>query len=128
MHRLVFSCLIFVSFSCPLLSRPVIDSNEEPYPFPDAKMNFAELSNLDQTYLLQNLPAFLRKHNERGDTDIFIKEALNPENYNLEESVKEVLLGKHPRPSLLSGLQSKDKKQYKKRGGNLSECFWKYCV
>ncbi|XP_075459400.1 urotensin-2 [Ascaphus truei] len=93
------------------------------------KMNLGEQSSLDQTYLLQNLPAFLGKHNLGGDTnDIFSKEGPNPGNDNMWDSNNEVFYGKHPRISLLSRLQSKDRKEYKKRGGNLSECFWKYCV
>ncbi|KAE8593289.1 hypothetical protein XENTR_v10019065 [Xenopus tropicalis] len=98
------------------------------YDFADGKMNFGELSSLDEDDLLHNLPAVLAKHNLIGDTDALLsKEELIDGNHNVGENIKEMLFGKHPRISLLSLLQSKDKKQYKKRG-NLSECFWKYCV
>ncbi|KAE8593288.1 hypothetical protein XENTR_v10019065 [Xenopus tropicalis] len=127
MQKLLLS-LILASFTDPLLSLPLIDSREIPYQFPDGKMNFGELSSLDEDDLLHNLPAVLAKHNLIGDTDALLsKEELIDGNHNVGENIKEMLFGKHPRISLLSLLQSKDKKQYKKRG-NLSECFWKYCV
>ncbi|OCT70695.1 hypothetical protein XELAEV_18037618mg [Xenopus laevis] len=128
MQKLVLS-LILATFTNPLLSLPIIDSREVPYQFPDGKMNFGELSSLDEDYLLRNLPAaVLAKHNLLGDTETLLsKEELGEGNHNVGENIKEILFGKHPRISLLSLLQSKDKKQYKKRG-NVSECFWKYCV
>ncbi|KAM4703116.1 urotensin-2 [Rhinophrynus dorsalis] len=129
MHMLMFSCLILASLYCPFLSLPIIDSREFPYQFPDSKVNLGDLSRLDETYLLQKLPAFVGKQIFGEDSeDLFIKEGLSTDKINMEESIKEALFGKPPRISLLSLLQSKDRKQYKKRGGNLSECFWKYCV
>ncbi|OCT72825.1 urotensin-2 [Xenopus laevis] len=128
MQKLILS-LILASFTDPLLSLPIIDSREVSYQFPDGKMNFGELSSLDEDYLLHNLPAVLAKHNLIGDTETLLsKEEPGEGNHNIGENIRqEILFGKHPRISLLSLLQSKDKKQYKKRG-NLSECFWKYCV
>ncbi|XP_063001492.1 urotensin-2-like [Elgaria multicarinata webbii] len=55
------------------------------------------------------------------------KAGLRPSNFNPRESVKEALLGNVPRNTMLSRLLATNRKQYKKRG-NLSECFWKYCV
>ncbi|XP_042334492.1 urotensin-2-like isoform X1 [Sceloporus undulatus] len=51
---------------------------------------------------------------------------LRPDSFQ-PESVKKVLLAGLPRAMLLSRLLANNRKQYKKRG-NLSECFWKYCV
>ncbi|CAH2319667.1 urotensin-2 [Pelobates cultripes] len=128
MHQLTFFCFMLASFSSPLMSHPIIDSSEVSYQLPDSKLDFGELNNFDQTYLLQNLPAFLGKHRLGEDRDdFFSKEGLSLGTYNMEDSMKESLFGKHPRISLLNRLQTKDKKQYKKRG-SLSECFWKYCV
>uniref|UniRef100_A0A6I8QML6 Urotensin 2 n=1 Tax=Xenopus tropicalis TaxID=8364 RepID=A0A6I8QML6_XENTR len=71
MQKLLLS-LILASFTDPLLSLPLIDSREIPYQFPDGKMNFGELSSLDEDDLLHNLPAVLAKHNLIGDTDALL--------------------------------------------------------
>uniref|UniRef100_A0A8C5PDZ4 Urotensin 2 n=1 Tax=Leptobrachium leishanense TaxID=445787 RepID=A0A8C5PDZ4_9ANUR len=128
MHQLIFFCFMLASFPCPLISHPIADSSEVSYQLPESKLDFGDLSSLDQAYLLQNLPAIPGKH-RLGDNvdDYFSKEGLSFSTYNMDDSFKEGLFGKHPRISLLNRLQSKDKKQYKKRG-SLSECFWKYCV
>ncbi|XP_073513915.1 urotensin-2 [Phyllobates terribilis] len=90
---------------------------------PDSKMDFGDVSSWEDTHLLQNLPSFLGKGR---DTDI--DTGLSLGNYNMDDVMKEELLNKQPQISLLSRLQSKERKPYKKRAGNLSECFWKYCV
>ncbi|XP_030044557.1 urotensin-2 [Microcaecilia unicolor] len=129
MHKLFLSCLIFTSFSSPVLSLPVFDSSEVSYQLPDSRAKLDELSSLERTYLLQNVPAFLDKQNLGGEADEFLsKEGLGLSSYNPRESVKEAFYGKHPRTSALSFLLSKDRKQYKKRGEKASDCFWKYCV
>ncbi|XP_069468273.1 urotensin-2 [Ambystoma mexicanum] len=128
MNHLVVSCLVLISISGPLFSLPIERVGEVPYSFPESRADLEDVNSVDRTYLLQNLPAFLDKNNfEAMAEDIMIKEDAIPIGYNPSDSVKETFYGQHPRNSLLSRLLSKDKKQYKKRG-NLSECFWKYCV
>ncbi|XP_075047434.1 urotensin-2 [Mixophyes fleayi] len=130
MQKLHFCCVILACFFGPLSSLPIIDPNEDSFRLPDSKMEFGELSRWDNTHLLQNLPVFLNRGRDLNiDTDdIYSKEGLSLGNYNIEDSMKEEFFDKHPRISLLNHLQSKERKQHKKRAGNLSECFWKYCV
>nr|XP_033778788.1 urotensin-2 isoform X2 [Geotrypetes seraphini] len=117
------------SFSSPVLSLPLLDSSEVSYQFPGSRAKLEELSSLERTYLLQNMPAFLDKQSLGGEADEFLsKEGLGLSSYNPRESVKEALYGKHPRSSALSFLLAKDRKQYRKRGEKASDCFWKYCV
>ncbi|CAJ0961687.1 unnamed protein product [Ranitomeya imitator] len=138
MHKL-FSCgLILAIVFSPLRSLPILDPNEISYRIPDflcpkildSKMDFGDVSSWEDTHLLQNLPSFLDKGRDTDiDTDdIFSKEGLSLGTYNMDDVMKEKLLDKQPQISLLSRLQSKERKPYKKRAGNLSECFWKYCV
>ncbi|XP_072012413.1 urotensin-2 isoform X2 [Engystomops pustulosus] len=95
----------------------------------DSKTDFGDVSSWDDTHLLQNLPSFLDKGRDTDNTDdIFSKEGISLRSYNLDDFMKEELFDKQPQISLLSRLQSKERKPYKKRAGNLSECFWKYCV
>ncbi|NXH61459.1 UTS2 protein, partial [Rhabdornis inornatus] len=124
MHKLILCCLIIVSISCPLLSLPIINASEMSYQHSadeDPRLNLERLGNLGSTSLLQFLPEFLGPLTEDN------KAGLTPGNYNPEENIKEPFYGNHPRIALLGRLLTKDRKQYKKRG-NLSECFWKYCV
>ncbi|XP_053308197.1 urotensin-2-like [Spea bombifrons] len=128
MHKIIYFGVMLASISCPLKSNPIIDSDEVPYQLRGSKLDFAELNNLDQAHLLQNLPTYLDKRTLGDDMDdLFNKEGLSLGAYAMDDGFKEGLFGKHPRISLLNRLQSKERKQYKKRG-NLSECFWKYCV
>ncbi|NXH34358.1 UTS2 protein, partial [Myiagra hebetior] len=125
MHKLMLCCLIIISFSCPLLSLPIINASEMSYQHSaadeDSRLNLQRLGSLGSTSLLQFLPELLgtlTEDNKGGPT---------PSNYNPGENTKETFYGNHPRIALLGRFLTKDRKQYKKRG-NLSECFWKYCV
>ncbi|NWR08364.1 UTS2 protein, partial [Paradoxornis webbianus] len=124
MHKLILCCLIIVSFSCPLSTLPILDASEMSYQHSadeDSRLNLERLGSLGSPSLLQFLPELLGTLTEDN------KAGLSPSNYNPGENIKETLYGSHPRLALLGRLLTKDRKQYKKRG-NLSECFWKYCV
>ncbi|NXP04862.1 UTS2 protein, partial [Thinocorus orbignyianus] len=124
MHKLVFCCLIIVSFSCPLSSLPIINASEMSYQLSAddySRLNPEQLGSLGSTSLLQFLPELLGT--VAGDN----RAGLSPSSYNPRENIKETVYGNHPRIALLGRFLTKDRKQYKKRG-NLSECFWKYCV
>ncbi|NXA56175.1 UTS2 protein, partial [Nothocercus julius] len=124
MHKLVFCCLIIISFSCPLLSVPIINASEMSYQLSaneDSRLNLERVGSPGSTSLLQFLPGLLGTPAEDN------KAGLNRRSYSPGENIKEVFYGSHPRIALLGRLLTKDRKQYKKRG-NLSECFWKYCV
>lgn len=41
MHKLVFCCLIIISFSCPLFSLPVINASEMSYQLPGKPFGFS---------------------------------------------------------------------------------------
>nr|XP_047923352.1 urotensin-2 isoform X1 [Anser cygnoides] len=79
------------------------------------------LERLGSTSLLQRLQDLLSTLTEDNKAD------LSSNSYNPRENIKEIFYGNHPRMALLGRLLTKDRKPYKKRG-NLSECFWKYCV
>ncbi|KAM7083807.1 urotensin-2 [Ciconia maguari] len=124
MHKLVFCCLIIISFSCPLSSLPITNASEMSYQLSadeDSRLNLERLGSLGSTSLLQFLPELLGTLTEDN------KAGLSPSSYNPRENIKETSYGNHPRIALLGRFLTKDRKQYKKRG-NLSECFWKYCV
>ncbi|NXT05084.1 UTS2 protein, partial [Prunella fulvescens] len=124
MHKLILCCLIIISFSCPLLSVPIINASEMSYQHSadeDSRLNLERLGSLGGSSLLQLLPELLGTLTEDS------KAGLTPSNYNPGENIKETFYGNHPRNALLGRFLAKDRKQYKKRG-NLSECFWKYCV
>ncbi|XP_074790139.1 LOW QUALITY PROTEIN: urotensin-2 [Natator depressus] len=126
MHTLVFCCLFIISLSCPLLSLPIIDSSEVSYQLSadeNTRLNVERLDSLGRASLLQTLPRLLGAQTEDSPS----KAGLSPSSYNPRENVKEAFYGSHPQIALLSRLLAKDRKQNKKRG-NLSECFWKYCV
>ncbi|XP_078497144.1 urotensin-2 [Lissotriton helveticus] len=128
MNNLVVSCFIFITISCPLFSLPIDRSGEVSYQFPDTRSDLEEANNLDRTYLLQNLPAILDKQNfESMPEDVMTKNDATQIGYNPSDNLNEAFYGTRRRNALLSRLLSKERKQYKKRG-NLSECFWKYCV
>uniref|UniRef100_A0A8D0GY19 Urotensin 2 n=1 Tax=Sphenodon punctatus TaxID=8508 RepID=A0A8D0GY19_SPHPU len=114
MHKLGFCCLILIGLSCPLLALPIIDSSEIPYHLSadeeDARLNLEALKGLSRVSLLQSLPGLLGAQIE-----------------DAPDKTGTVVYANHPRIAALSRLLAKDRKQYKKRG-NLSECFWKYCV
>ncbi|NWT16650.1 UTS2 protein, partial [Vireo altiloquus] len=125
MHKLILCCLIIVSFSCPLLSLPIINASEMSYQHSadeDSRFNPERLGSLRSTSLFQLLPELLGTLTEDNKAA-----GLTPSNYNPGENIKETFYGNHPRIALLGRFFTKDRKQYKKRG-NLSECFWKYCV
>ncbi|XP_009924203.2 urotensin-2 [Haliaeetus albicilla] len=124
MHKLVFCCLIIIGFSYPLSSLPIINASEMSYQLSadeDSRLNPEQLGSLGSTSLLQFLPELLGTLTEDN------KAGLSPSSYNPRENIKETFYGNHPRIALLGRFLTKDRKQYKKRG-NLSECFWKYCV
>ncbi|KFV77126.1 Urotensin-2 [Struthio camelus australis] len=124
MHRLAFCCLIIISFSCPLLSVPIVNTSEMSYQLSadeDSRLNLERSGSLGSASLLQFLPGLLGT--PAGDN----KGGLSPSSYKPRENIKEIFYGSHPRIALLGRLLTKDRKQHKKRG-NLSECFWKYCV
>ncbi|NXL62721.1 UTS2 protein, partial [Chordeiles acutipennis] len=124
MHKLAFYCLIIISFSCPLSSFPIINASEMSYQLSadeDSRLNLERLGSLGSNSLLQFLPDLLGTLTEEN------KAGLSPSSYNPRENNKENFYGNHPRIALLGRFLTKDRKQYKKRG-NLSECFWKYCV
>ncbi|KAM8796236.1 urotensin-2 [Eudromia elegans] len=124
MHKLVFCCLIIISFSCPLLSVPIINASEMSYQLSaneDSKLNLERAGSTGSTSLLQFLPRLLGTPAEDN------KAGLRHSSYSPGKSIKEIFYGSHPRIALLGRWLTKDRKQYKKRG-NLSECFWKYCV
>nr|XP_005024295.2 urotensin-2 [Anas platyrhynchos] len=121
MHKLVFCCLIIISFSCPLFSLPTINTSEMSHQLSadeDSRLNLERLGSSSLLQFLQDLLSTLTEDN---------KADLTSNSYNTRENVKEIFYGNHPRIALLGRLLTKDRKQYKKRG-NLSECFWKYCV
>uniref|UniRef100_A0A8C3XUE2 Urotensin 2 n=1 Tax=Chelydra serpentina TaxID=8475 RepID=A0A8C3XUE2_CHESE len=125
MHRLVFCCLFIISLSCPLLSLPIIDSSEVSYQLSadeDTRLNVERLDNLGRASLLQTLPRLLGAQTE--DSPSKAGKVLPP---SVHIEMFQAFYGSHPRIALLSRLLAKDRKQNKKRG-NLSECFWKYCV
>ncbi|NXB44374.1 UTS2 protein, partial [Leucopsar rothschildi] len=124
MHKLILCCLMIVSISCPLLSLPIINASEMSYQHSadeEPRLNLERLGSLGSTSLLQFLPELLGTLTEDN------KAGLTLSNYNAGENIKETFYGNHPRIALLGRFLTKDRKQYKKRG-NLSECFWKYCV
>ncbi|NXF36454.1 UTS2 protein, partial [Nyctibius bracteatus] len=124
MHKLVFCCLIIISFSCPLSSLPIINASEMSYQLSadeDSRLNLEQLGSLGSTPLLQILPEVLgtlTEDNKAGEE--------LPQQF-MGECLWFNFYGNHPRIALLGRFLTKDRKQYKKRG-NLSECFWKYCV
>ncbi|XP_040182405.1 urotensin-2 [Rana temporaria] len=127
MSKLFFCCLILVGSFCSFRSLPIIVPGKGSLRLSESAMDFGDLKSWDDdARLLRNLPMFLDKEVERDPEEIFSKEGFGLDAYNMDD--KEELFDKHPRISLLSRLQSKDRKQFKKRAGNLSECFWKYCV
>ncbi|KAM5141107.1 urotensin-2 [Mantella aurantiaca] len=128
MPKLFFCCLILAGSFSPLRSLPIIVPSKGSLRLSESSMDFGNLKSWDDTHLLQNLPVLLDKEVDGDTDDIFSKEGFGLDAYNMDDSIKEELFDKHPRIALLSRLQSKDRKQYKKRAGNLSECFWKYCV
>ncbi|NXE63193.1 UTS2 protein, partial [Calcarius ornatus] len=87
----------------------------------DSRLNLERLGSLGSSSLLQLLPELLGTLTEDS------KAGLTPSNYNPGENTKENFYRNHPQNAFLGRLLTKDRKQYKKRG-NLSECFWKYCV
>uniref|UniRef100_A0A8C9MH65 Urotensin 2 n=1 Tax=Serinus canaria TaxID=9135 RepID=A0A8C9MH65_SERCA len=118
MHKLILCCLIIISFSCPLLSLPIINASEMSYQHSadeDSRLNLERLGSLGSSSLLQLLPELLGTLTEDSKAG-----GHSPQQW-------ETFYGNHPRNAFLGRLLTKDRKQYKKRG-NLSECFWKYCV
>ncbi|XP_062470494.1 urotensin-2 isoform X1 [Pezoporus occidentalis] len=100
---------------CMLLCHLPFAADEDP------RLDLERLGSLGSTSLLQFLPELLGTLTEDN------KGGLSPSSYNPRENIKETFYGNHPRIALLGRFLTKDRKQYKKRG-NLSECFWKYCV
>ncbi|NXM65183.1 UTS2 protein, partial [Serilophus lunatus] len=124
MHKLIFCCLIIVSFSSPLCSLPIITTSEMSYQLSadeGSRLNLERLGSPGSPSLLQFLPELLGPVTEGS------KAGLTPSNYNPGENTQETLHRNHPRIAFLGHFLTKDRKQHKKRG-NLSECFWKYCV
>ncbi|NWT37719.1 UTS2 protein, partial [Chroicocephalus maculipennis] len=132
MHKLAFCCLIIISFSCPLSTLPIINASEmsyQPSADEDSRLNLERLGRLRSTSLLQFLPELLGTPTEDNKAGEDLPQQLMGERpRNLSHAVwLQAFYGNHPRIALLGRFLTKDRKQYKKRG-NLSECFWKYCV
>ncbi|NXW36618.1 UTS2 protein, partial [Phaetusa simplex] len=125
MHKLAFCCLIVIGFSCPLSTLPIINASEmsyQPSADEDSRLTLERLGSRRSTSLLQFLPELLGTLTEDS------KAGEDPPQHNLSHAVwLQTFYGNHPRIALLGRFLTKDRKQYKKRG-NLSECFWKYCV
>ncbi|KAM8926967.1 urotensin-2 [Pelodytes ibericus] len=129
MYQSIMLCFLLVSLTSPSLSLPLIDSSEDSYQLPGKKMELRDINHQDGVHIRQTLPTLLEKHRVAGITDdYFSTEGLGLGIYSIDGSIRGSLFGRHPRISLLNRLQTKERKQYKKRAGNLSECFWKYCV
>uniref|UniRef100_A0A8C3NEY4 Uncharacterized protein n=1 Tax=Geospiza parvula TaxID=87175 RepID=A0A8C3NEY4_GEOPR len=114
MHKLILCCLIIICFSCPLSSLPIINASEMSYQHSadeDSRSNLERLGSLGSSSLLQLLPELLGTLTEDSKAGEH-----SPQQWE-----------NHPQNAFLGRLLTKDRKQYKKRG-NLSECFWKYCV
>ncbi|XP_026718696.1 urotensin-2 [Athene cunicularia] len=132
MHKLVFCCLIIISFSCPLSSLPIINASEMSYQLAadeDSRLSLEQLGNLGSTSLLQFLPELLGTLTEDSKAGVYFPAGniYHPTVTSLMLFDFQTFYGNHPRIALLGRFLTKDRKQYKKRG-NLSECFWKYCV
>ncbi|NXS10697.1 UTS2 protein, partial [Neodrepanis coruscans] len=117
MHKLIFCCLIIVSFSFPLSSLPIINTSEMSYQLSadeDSRFNLERLGSPGSTSLIQFLPELLGTLTEdsKAGEDL-------PQQRESAHSLHLQL------PQMLC--PDSWRNQYKKRG-NLSECFWKYCV
>ncbi|NXX95466.1 UTS2 protein, partial [Centropus bengalensis] len=125
MHKLVFCCLIIISFSCPLSSLPILNASGMSYQLSadeDSRLKPEQLGSPGRAPLLEFLPELLGTPAEDN------KAGGSLPHHNFSNAVRlQAFYGNHPRIALLGRFLTKDKKQYKKRG-NLSECFWKYCV
>uniref|UniRef100_A0A8B9ZAM9 Urotensin 2 n=1 Tax=Buteo japonicus TaxID=224669 RepID=A0A8B9ZAM9_9AVES len=124
MHKLVFCCLIIIGFSYPLSSLPIINASEMSYQLSadeDSRLNPEQLGSLGSTSLLQFLPELLGTLTEDNKAGEDLQQQF------MGQCPWFTFYGNHPRIALLGRFLTKDRKQYKKRG-NLSECFWKYCV
>ncbi|XP_027524539.1 urotensin-2 isoform X1 [Corapipo altera] len=87
MHKLIFCCLIIVSFSCPLSSLPIINTSEMSYQLSadeDSRLNLERLGSPGSTSLIQFLPELLGTLTEDN------KAGLTPSNYNPGEYIKAV--------------------------------------
>uniref|UniRef100_A0A8C5JKF2 Urotensin 2 n=1 Tax=Junco hyemalis TaxID=40217 RepID=A0A8C5JKF2_JUNHY len=115
MHKVILCCLIIICFSCPLLSLPIINASEMSYQHSADEDSRLNLERLGSSSLLQLLPELLGTLSE--DSKAGEHSHSNGSNFYRN----------HPQNAFLGRLLTKDRKQYKKRG-NLSECFWKYCV
>ncbi|XP_028597505.2 urotensin-2 [Podarcis muralis] len=127
MDKLTWICLSLASLSGPLWAIPV--ASEGSYWLPatdeDARITLEALSSRNRGSSLMQTPRGLVGAQVE---DTLRKAGLQPRGFMpSRENVKEVLFGNLPQNTLLSRLLATDRKQYKKRG-NLSECFWKYCV
>ncbi|XP_066493574.1 urotensin-2 [Tiliqua scincoides] len=128
MAMLGWSCLFLLGLSGPLsVALPVVSSSEVSYWLSaannNARLNLDALNGRTRGPLRQTLPGLL---GVQADDNSKIA-GLGPNSFTPRESVKEVLFGNLPRNTLLTRLLAESRKQNKKRG-NLSECFWKYCV
>ncbi|KFP44328.1 Urotensin-2, partial [Chlamydotis macqueenii] len=86
MHKLVFCCLIIISFSCPLSSLPIINASEMSYQLSadeDSRLNLERLGSPGSASLLQFLPELLGTLAEDN------KAGLSPSSYNPRENIKE---------------------------------------
>ncbi|XP_042334493.1 urotensin-2-like isoform X2 [Sceloporus undulatus] len=130
MEKLGWICLSLASLTgpvCGTLSPVAMTRDLTSWPpapdGEDARLGLEELNSQNRGVLRQSLAALLGLEE---DDDPPSKTGLRPDSFQ-PESVKKVLLAGLPRAMLLSRLLANNRKQYKKRG-NLSECFWKYCV
>ncbi|XP_061457854.1 urotensin-2-like [Rhineura floridana] len=128
MAKLGWICLSLVSFSGPVWALPVLSSSEVSYWLPaadeDARIDLEALNSNSRGPLMQTPQGLAGAQVE----DTLRKAGLRPNSFTPpRESAKQALFGSLSQNTLLSRLLATGRKQYKKRG-NLSECFWKYCV
>ncbi|XP_053137393.1 urotensin-2 isoform X2 [Hemicordylus capensis] len=124
-------CLLLLGLSGPLWALPLGSSGEiaswlAAADAADARLNLEALNSRSGGPQWQAVPGLLGAQANGSPS----KAGHGPNSFTPRESVKEVLLGSLPRNTWLSRLLGKERKQDKKRGGggNLPECFWKYCV
>nr|XP_020655667.1 urotensin-2-like isoform X2 [Pogona vitticeps] len=136
MEKLGWICLSLVSLSAPLGAFPMASSSEASLWVPaideDAGLGLEALGSWDRRSLPQSLTGLLEAETDRQAGIIPNKAVVSfsdrrPKSFKARENIKEALLGNLPRKVLLNRLLPANRKPFKKRG-NLSECFWKYCV
>ncbi|KAM6435610.1 urotensin-2 isoform 2-T2 [Liasis olivaceus] len=125
MDKLGWFCLSLFSLSGQLWAAPRASSSEEVSAWApdneDARLNLEALTS--RRPFQQALARILGAQTEDKPS----KAGLGPHSFSAREYVKEAPVGSFSQNMLLRRLWESTRKQHKKRG-NLSECFWKYCV